>query len=469
MAAIILAVFSLPLATNAAEAPTKAPSAEIISDGVFFRDVQGKLWYKDGVDYCAYNGFMSGVSATRFDPDSALTRAMLVSVLYRVEGSPQADADIPFRDVKSTWYTDAVKWAYEKEIVSGVSATRFDPEAFATREQIATILYKYAEFSGCEMKEAAEIDSFSDADKVSPWATEAIKWAYAESFIVGVSDYGSVSLSPDGVITRAQLASIIQRFVQRFRVELYSKNILFVGNSYTYYNDMPTKIFAGIAKEAGYLFNVTMITKAHSTLELATDPTTEIGAKIAEALATTKFDYVVIQEQSVWPFTNPTKFYSNATKMVAMARENGATPLFYSTWGRKTGHEILEQYNATTEQMAWGVASSYTKLGAALGVEVAYAGLAFLDVHTNHGDSIDLYNPDLTHPAYLGSYLAAVTIFAKLTGEDPTALTYNGSVSKDVAAILKEAARKAVFETPEIPDVSPDVPTDTPEDSTTEE
>lgn len=227
-------------------------------------------------------------------------------------------------------------------------------------------------------------------------------------------------------------------------------NFLFIGNSYTHYNDMPEQIFAKILKAAGYKATVTRITKGGWYLIDSAKSTDEVGSKVESALKLRDYDYIVLQEQSTCPAAMPAKFYTGVRNLVEKVRADGATPILYGTWGRKEGHSVLKNNGWTNESMTWMISAAYEAIGAELGVDVAYAGLAFYDVYTNN-KNINLYDEDLTHPNATGSYLAAMTIFAKITGVDPTTVDYNANLTDEAAAVLKEAARKAVFETPEIP------------------
>lgn len=228
-------------------------------------------------------------------------------------------------------------------------------------------------------------------------------------------------------------------------------NFLFIGNSYTHYNDMPEAIFSKILAAAGYDATVTRITKGGWYLIDSADSADEVGAKVDAALKARKYDYVVLQEQSTCPIKYPEKFYTGVRNLVEKVKANGATPVLYETWGRKEGHSVLKNNGWTNETMTWMLAGAYEAIGAELGVDVAYAGLAFYDVYTNN-TNINLYDSDLTHPNATGSYLAAMTIFAKITGVDPTTVDYNANLSDSAAGALKEAARKAVFETPAVPE-----------------
>lgn len=228
-------------------------------------------------------------------------------------------------------------------------------------------------------------------------------------------------------------------------------NILFIGNSYTHYNDMPEQIFAKIIRAAGYKANVSRVTKGGWYLIDSAKSTDEVGAKVDSAFKLRDYDFVILQEQSTCPAILPDKFYTGVRNLNEKIKAEGATPILYGTWGRKAGHSVLKENGWTNESMTWMISAAYEAIGAELGIDVAYAGLAFFDVYTNH-KNINLYDDDLTHPNATGSYLAAMTIFAKMTGVDPTTVDYNAALTDEAAAILKEAARKAVWETPAIPE-----------------
>ena len=231
-----------------------------------------------------------------------------------------------------------------------------------------------------------------------------------------------------------------------------SYEILFIGNSYTYYNEMPADIFAEIAAAAGYQVNATRITKGGKKLSFHADVTSETGVQVQAALTgSTEYDYVVLQEQSVLPADDAGRgeFYDSVRNLAARVRAAGAQPVLYNTWGRKTGHSVLTTYGWTNETMTWRLAAGYAAIGEELDIDVAYAGLAMYDVYTQGG--IELYDDDLTHPSYAGSYLAAMTIFAKIFQVDPTTVAYDGQLDASVAAVLRQAAKDAVFNTPEIP------------------
>ncbi len=187
----------------------KVPSEEEAALG--FMDVAESDWFFNSVKYAKENKLMSGISETEFAPNASVTRAMLVVVLHRIEGEPKT-GDAAFSDVASgQWYTNAVAWAANEGIVNGVGNGKFAPNADITREQIATILYKYSQKKN--PVEAASIGIIApDRDKISDWAVEGMSWAVAEKLITGKD--GGV-LDPGGKATRAEIATILMRFLQK--------------------------------------------------------------------------------------------------------------------------------------------------------------------------------------------------------------------------------------------------------------
>ena len=191
---------------NATFVETEEPVAEP------FIDVAEGDWFYDAVVYAYQNELMDGVGGNRFAPNSETTRAQLVTILYRLEGEPAVSGDLPFTDVEAgIWYTDAILWAAQNNIVNGVSDTEFAPGDDLTRQQLVTILYRYAEAKGYDVSASADLSGYPDADQVQDYAQPAMAWAVAENIIQGMEDG---TLKPAGNASRAQIATILMRFCE---------------------------------------------------------------------------------------------------------------------------------------------------------------------------------------------------------------------------------------------------------------
>ncbi len=176
-----------------------------------FTDVSTSDWSYSDVMFVYENGLFSGTDSRSFSPNASMTRAMLVTVLYRLEGEPAGTGSSSFSDVSSgSYYEKAVAWAAANGIVTGTGSTSFSPDAKVTREQLAAILYRYAQYKKLDTDAGAKLDSFSDAGNVSGYASEALSWAVSEGLINGASG----RLMPKGDATRAQVAAILHRFVE---------------------------------------------------------------------------------------------------------------------------------------------------------------------------------------------------------------------------------------------------------------
>lgn len=180
---------------------------------ISFTDVQPTDWYADAVQFAVSRGLFQGMSETEFAPNVEMSRAMLVTVLYRMSGE-QAQASTEFEDVSAdAWYAQAVSWAKTNGIVSGVSDTKFDPDRAVTREQMAAILYRYTQQKNqATTSDSTVLQGFSDAATVSDYAVPAMGWAVQNGLISGMGDQ---TLAPVGSATRAQVASILQRFIEK--------------------------------------------------------------------------------------------------------------------------------------------------------------------------------------------------------------------------------------------------------------
>ena len=180
-----------------------------VSVSEIFTDVAPNAWYKDAVQYAYDNGLMTGVSADAFAPEQTTTRAMIVSILARLEGVESAQA-AGFADVNDEWYATAVNWAANVGVVNGYEDNTFRPNQPITREQLAAILMNYSAYKGQDVSARADLDNYTD--QPSAWATETMSWAVAEGLISGVT---ADQLQPQGNATRAQVAAILQRFLDK--------------------------------------------------------------------------------------------------------------------------------------------------------------------------------------------------------------------------------------------------------------
>ena len=179
-----------------------------------FEDVLADAWYAEAVQYALDNGIMNGTGATTFAPNESTTRAMIVTMLYRLEGEPDIDGEslgYPFADVDANaYYGDPVYWARLHGIVNGVSGTSYAPDDAITREQLAAILYRYALYKGYDTSVGDMLlAGHTDADQISAYAAAAMQWANGNGLITGRTD---TTLVPQGTATRAEVATILMRF-----------------------------------------------------------------------------------------------------------------------------------------------------------------------------------------------------------------------------------------------------------------
>lgn len=178
-----------------------------------FRDVHKTDWFYDDVQYVVSAGLFNGTGNATFEPNHPMTRAMLVTVLYRMEGEPAVTGYGTFRDVpENTWYSDAVMWAAKNDIVNGVGNDLFAPNSNITREQMAAILYRYAQYKRYDTSASTVLTGYSDYDQISDYAVKPLMWANAERLINGRT---ASTLVPAGTATRAEVAAILHRFAEK--------------------------------------------------------------------------------------------------------------------------------------------------------------------------------------------------------------------------------------------------------------
>ena len=193
------------------------PEVEIDMDRLPFEDVPENAWFRDAVSYVYRNEFMNGVSATAFNPGGAMTRGMLVTVLYRMDGSVSVTEEerACFDDIAGAYYTDAVAWAYSNGIVNGVSATKFDPNRIVTRQEAVTIFYRYCvDYNLLGVESGMALDGFADQEHVAGYAADAFTWAVSTGLVTGSQNGDSMYLNPTDSLNRAQAAVLLQRCVE---------------------------------------------------------------------------------------------------------------------------------------------------------------------------------------------------------------------------------------------------------------
>lgn len=181
------------------------------SSGAGYTDVAQDAWYKDAVDYVTDNGLLVGVADDQFGPEQNVTRAMVVTVMWRQSGAPASDGESAFTDVPDgEWYTAAVAWGADNGMVAGMSDTTFEPNTPVTREQLVAFMQRFAQKNGedTSVGDGSVLDAYTDADAVSDWAENAMIWALENGVISGMTD---TTIAPQGNATRAQYAAILQR------------------------------------------------------------------------------------------------------------------------------------------------------------------------------------------------------------------------------------------------------------------
>ena len=186
--------------------------------GAKFTDMpEAGNWAHDGIDFVVSRGLLLGTSSKKFEPGSTMTRAMLVTALWRLEGSPAVNEEQHgiFTDVaRGVWYDDPVAWASSIGVAKGVDATHFKPNAQVTREEAVTFLQRFTESKGYDYYNRVDLSSFSDVLKLSYWSTDAFSWAVAEGIIFGSGSGAGAKLEPRASATRAQVAAMLKRFVE---------------------------------------------------------------------------------------------------------------------------------------------------------------------------------------------------------------------------------------------------------------
>ena len=181
-----------------------------------FTDVKESDWFYDDVMFVYGNGLMSGTSATTFEPNANTTRAQIAAIFYRLDGSPAVEGRNNYTDVEygpgTAWYYDAATWAQQSGVMSGYGNDLFGPNDPVTRQQLAVTFYNYAKYKGYDVTAAGDLSGFTDAGEISPWAQDAMKWAVGIGLMNGK---GGGILDPQGTATRAEVAAMLHNFIER--------------------------------------------------------------------------------------------------------------------------------------------------------------------------------------------------------------------------------------------------------------
>ena len=177
-----------------------------------FSDLDLDAWYHEYTDYVLCKGMMNGMGGDIFAPNGETSRAMLTTILYRMAGSPAVTGEMPFADVAAgQWYSDAILWAEQNDVVLGYGDGSFGPMDTITREQIAALFFRFAELKGMKTRLEADLASFKDAGEISAWASDYMEWAVASGMMEG---RGAKTLAPKAGTTRAETAALLERWCE---------------------------------------------------------------------------------------------------------------------------------------------------------------------------------------------------------------------------------------------------------------
>ena len=178
-------------------------------------DMNGNEWFAEAIGFCLNKGLLSGTTATTVSPLNNTTRAQLLTILYRYAGSPETVSKDPFADLKADWYKKPVIWAAENDVINAVPGSAFRPDANITREDLAEMLYRYTKnVLGQTVASGADLSEYADTAEISGYALDAMKWANEKGLIKGKSINGKNCLAPTGEETRAEVETILMRFIR---------------------------------------------------------------------------------------------------------------------------------------------------------------------------------------------------------------------------------------------------------------
>jgi hypothetical protein len=188
-------------------------TVKVVDNTPSFTDISNttEVWYNDAVNFVGARNIMNGTDSSSFQPNAELSRGMIAQMLYNLEGQPESSTDKSFGDVDGQWYSDAVLWAAEMGVVSGYNNGDFGANDNMTREQMATILYRYSSNKGYDMTVSSDMSDFSDAGETSSWAQDAVAWAVSIGLMSGKGDG---SIDPQGTASRAEVATVFMNYCQ---------------------------------------------------------------------------------------------------------------------------------------------------------------------------------------------------------------------------------------------------------------
>ena len=246
-------------------------SVNVLAAPITYSDVSSGFWGYNDIQWVSEKGLMGSTGGTAFSPNIPASRAMLVTVLWRMEGAPASSGNIPFTDLKADWYKEAVRWGYANGIVNGTSATTFSPDSNITREQLVTLLCRYASFHGLNVSATSLSTQYPDHYLVSSWAKSGFAWATKNGIINGVPLENKLYLNPQGNATRTEMAAMLHRFDNNCIngcAHIFTKTVT-----------VPTCIKGGHSvyrcSECGYTYTTdyTTATGVHVYNETVTEPT----------------------------------------------------------------------------------------------------------------------------------------------------------------------------------------------------
>ena len=219
--------------------------------------------------------------------------------------------------------------------------------------------------------------------------------------------------------------------------------VLFIGNSYTYYNDL-WNLFTQAGETLGYTIVADHVTQGGYYLDQYLNTKDEFAIQLMKCFADNTYSAVFIQEQSTNAIQNYERFEDGVKGLDEKIRANGAKTILYQTWGRQENSPTLIALGWTNKGMTEDLIAAYDKAAAVIGAPVSPVGAAFYDVYTTH-EEIELYDPDTSHPSLAGSYLSAMCHLATFTGADVRKVTFDAELGEETAVVLREAAYRAVF------------------------